>query len=145
MKAARHGGEGRASRGKAERKGGTRRVLLSLSLRKRREARTRKEGHRTRGERAALVASPPRDRASIARTYDRHGCESWPLWPWHWTCGRRTRDGTRGGRPAPAEGTAGVGSAAELRNERPGVETGGGGRPGRGGRARGQRRTDDII
>lgn len=57
-------------------------------------------------------------RTSIARTHDRHGCESWPLWPWHWTCGRR--DEVRGGRPAPAEGIAGVGSAAELRNERPG-------------------------
>lgn len=101
----------------------TRRVLHSPRRRGRDEYTRRKERETralARG-RTSRARSPPfllEDGRAIARARDRHGYESWPLWPWHWTCGRRAGEGgTRAAdKPAPAEGSAAEwGDAAESR------------------------------
>jgi len=135
----------------------TRRVLHSPRRRGRDEYTRRKERERetralARG-RTSRARSPPfllEDGRAIARARDRHGYESWPLWPWHWTCGSRAGEGgTRAAdKPAPAEGSAAEwGDAAESRrNVGLGRGVGEGGRRGReGGRGTARRGGREIA
>lgn len=76
---------------------------------------TRKEGH-TRSEQASRLSfSRTNEERAAALVHNRHGCESRPLWPWHWTCGRWERSETCDGKNLRLrKGTPKWGNAAEL-------------------------------